>query len=504
MVFLVALPLSLGIAVASGAPVLAGLIAAVVGGIVVGSMGGSPLQVSGPAAGMTVVVADLIAEFGWAVTCLITVAAGVIQVVLGLSRVARAVLGISPVVVDAMLAGIGITIVLQQLHVLLGGQPKNSAWHNVTGLPEQLIDARGQGLLLGVLVIATLVAWRWVPKPIAFVPGSLVAIGGVTLLSVVVPFDVARIQLGASLTDALTLPKLPEGNWGAFAVAVLTLALIASVQSLLTAMAVDRLHNGPRTELNRELIAQGAANIASGVIGGLAITAVIVRSSANINAGAKSRAAAILQSVWVLLFTVPLAALIQQLPTAALAGLLIVIGIQLLRSAIQTVHRNGEIPIYLVTAVGVVFVDVLHGVVIGLTLAIGVTGWRVIRATIEAEHIGDQWHVTVAGACTFLALPRLTRILAPVPVGASVTFDMRATYLDRTALHAIDDWQRNHCATGGTVDIAGMSTDIAATGTPGRLPKLRSGAQTPRSSDPGNGAGYGGAPWPRSPRCACT
>ena len=127
VVFLVALPLSLGIAIASDAPALAGLIAAVVGGVVAGALGGSPLQVSGPAAGLTVVVAGLVAEFGWKVTCAITVAAGVLQVLFGLSRIARAALAISPVVVHAMLAGIGLTIALQQVHVLLGGESQSSA-----------------------------------------------------------------------------------------------------------------------------------------------------------------------------------------------------------------------------------------------------------------------------------------------------------------------------------------------------------------------------------------
>src|ERR1700749_2817112 len=146
VVFLVALPLSLGIAIASDAPVLAGLIAAIVGGIVGGAIGGSPLQVSGPAAGLTVVVADLIGEFGWGITCFITVCAGVLQVLLGLSRVARAALAISPVVVHAMLAGIGITIALQQVHVLLGGESKSTSWENVTALPAQVVGAHRPGL----------------------------------------------------------------------------------------------------------------------------------------------------------------------------------------------------------------------------------------------------------------------------------------------------------------------------------------------------------------------
>src|ERR1700730_9561885 len=185
VVFLVALPLSLGIAIASNAPVLAGLIAAIVGGIIAGAIGGSPLQVSGPAAGLTVVVADLVSDFGWAVTCLVTVAAGVLQVLLGLSRVARAALAISPVVVHAMLAGIGITIVLQQAHVLLGGKSKSTAWHNLIGLPGQIISAHRPGVILGVLVIAILVAWRWVPAKVRRIPRPLVAIVAVTVISVV-------------------------------------------------------------------------------------------------------------------------------------------------------------------------------------------------------------------------------------------------------------------------------------------------------------------------------
>nr|WP_318276390.1 SulP family inorganic anion transporter [Mycobacterium eburneum] len=454
VVFLVALPLSLGIAIASDAPVLAGLIAAVVGGILGGLIGGSPLQVSGPAAGMTVIVADLVAQFGWAVTCLITVAAGVLQVLLGLSRVARAALAISPVVVHAMLAGIGITIALQQAHVLLGGESKSSAWHNVIGLPDQIVGAHGGGLVLGVLVIVTLIAWRRVPAPLSYVPGPLVAIVGVTALSLVFPFDVARITFDGSLLDALALPALPDGNWGAVATGVLTVALIASVQSLLTAAAVDRMHTGPRTDFNRELIGQGTANIASGMLGGLPIAGVIVRSSANIKAGAKTSASAVLHGVWILLFTLPFAALVQKIPTAALAGLLIVIGIELVNLAhIETARRNGDFMVYLVTVSCVVFVNLLHGVLVGLLLAIAVTGWRVIRAKITAEHIGDQWHVTVAGACTFLALPKLTRVLAEIPARSAVTVDIATNYLDHAAQQAIDDWQRQHRGAGGTVSI---------------------------------------------------
>lgn len=473
VVFLVALPLSLGIAIASDAPVLSGLIAAVVGGIVAGSIGGSPLQVSGPAAGLTVVVADLVSQFGWAVTCAITVVAGVLQVLLGLSRVARAALAISPVVVHAMLAGIGITIALQQVHVLLGGKSHSSAWTNVTGLPAQIVGAHRPGVVLGVLVIAILIAWRWVPARVASIPGPLVAIVVVTTMSVVFPFHVSRIVLEGSVLEALRLPDLPHGNWGAVAIAVITVTLITSVQSLLTAVSIDRMHHGPRTDFNRELIGQGAANIASGAIGGLPIAGVIVRSAANVNAGAKSRASTIMHGAWVLLFALPFAGLVEQIPTAALAGLLIVIGIELLKPAhIETAQRHGDLAVYLVTVVGVVFLNLLHGVMIGLAVAVVLVGWRVVRARVEAKVDGDEWHVVVEGACTFLSLPRLTGVLASIPERATVTVHLLANYLDHAAHQAISDWQRRHRATGGRVRINDVVDDVAGDaverGRPGR------------------------------------
>ena len=156
VVFLVAVPLSLGIAVASEAPLTAGLIAAAVGGLVAGATGGSPLQVSGPAAGLTVIVADLVTRFGWGVTCLITVAAGLVQILLGVTKAGRAALAISPAVVHGMLAGIGVTIVLGQLHVVLGGeQQEGGPLANLAALPRQLISPQGPATVLGLTVIVT-------------------------------------------------------------------------------------------------------------------------------------------------------------------------------------------------------------------------------------------------------------------------------------------------------------------------------------------------------------
>ncbi|MFC9896482.1 SulP family inorganic anion transporter [Nocardia sp. NPDC127579] len=474
VVFLVALPLSLGIAVASGAPVAAGLIAAVIGGIVAGLLGGSVLQVSGPAAGLTVVVAESISKFGWGTTGFIVVAAGVLQIIFGLSRIARAALAVAPVVVHAMLAGIGITIALQQIHVLLGGSSRSSAWNNIVELPGQLLNLHGGDVFVGGVVIAIMLGWRFVPGRIRVVPGPLVAVVVATVLSLLLPTGAERIVLNGSLFDAIGLPEIPSGGWSAIALMVLTIALIASVESLLSAVAVDKMHTGPRTDFDRELIGQGSANVLSGLIGGLPITGVIVRSATNVQAGARSRASSVLHGVWILLFSVALAGLVQQIPLAALAGLLIVIGMQLVKLAhIRLARRTGDLLVYAVTIGGVVFLNLLEGVIIGLALAFGLLLWRVVRVDIIARQIpaSQRWLVTIDGSCTFLALPKLSAELSNVPTDADVTVEMTVDFLDHAATDALSDWVRQQESNGGSVEfveIGSARMADAATSPPAR------------------------------------
>lgn len=455
VVFLVALPLSLGIAAASGAPIMAGLIAAAVGGIVAGSLGGSPLQVSGPAAGLTVIVAGLVQEFGWQVTCAITAAAGVVQLLLGISRVGRAALAVSPVVVKAMLAGIGITIMLQQIHVLLGSQPAGSALENLTGLPAAITGLELHAALLGLAVVVILLAWKHLPPALRRVPGPLAAVVAGTALSVAFAPGVERISFSGSILDAVALPQLPDGNWRAAAFAVLTMALIASIESLLSAVAVDKMQNGPRTNLNRELLGQGAANIVSGSLGGLPVTGVIVRSATNVEAGARTRASAVLHGVLVLTFSAFFAGLIQLIPLAVLAGLLVVIGARLVKIAdIRTSLRTGDLPIYAVTLLCVVFLNLLEGVLIGLALAAASVLWRVLRAFVQAHPPVTPsvlWRVTITGSCSFFALPRLNRVLHTVPEGRDVLVELNADYLDHAFREAVLAWRKQYEATGGTV-----------------------------------------------------
>src|SRR4051812_3688490 len=277
-VFLIALPLSLGIALATGAPLQAGLVAAAVGGIVAGRLGGSPLQVSGPAAGLTVVPADLIHRYGWRTTCAITVLAGLTQLGLGCLRVARTALAVSPAIVHGMLAGIGVTIAVAQLHIVLGGTPQSSVLDNLRALPAQLAGLHPGAVSMSVLTLTLLLAWQRIPgragRVLRKMPAALVAVSGATLTASLAGLVLPKVDLPSWRSHALA--GLPEGPALGVAAAVLTVTLVCSVQSLLGAVAVDKLvatrpellaqraSGGAatrvgRSDLNRELLGQGAA-----------------------------------------------------------------------------------------------------------------------------------------------------------------------------------------------------------------------------------------------------
>lgn len=452
---LIAIPLSLGIAVASGAPVMAGLIAAAVGGIVAGLLGGCRLQVSGPAAGLTVVVADLVAKHGWGVMCAITAAAGLLQMMFGVSRVARAALAISPSVVHAMLAGIGITITLGQLHVLLGGAPGDDAITNIAELPGQIADTHYPAAVLGLTVIAVVVIWPRLPRPMVHIPAPLVAVVGATVLATMLAVDLERVVLPGSVLDSVSLPEVPGGSWGGVLTGVLTVAVIASVESLLSAVAVDKLSGGGATNFDRELVGQGAANTLSGMLGGLPVTGVIVRSSANVAAGARTRASAVAHGVWVLAFAVLFVELIELIPLAVLAGLLVVIGVRLVKLAdLRCAHQQGELTIYLVTLAGVVLLNLLAGVLIGLGLSLLMVLRRAVRSGVHVQRApSGSWRVVVAGTVSFLSIPRLSRMLAQVPRGSHVVLEMGAEYLDHAARDHLTGWRQQHEAAGGTVVV---------------------------------------------------
>ncbi|WP_328614615.1 SulP family inorganic anion transporter [Amycolatopsis sp. NBC_00355] len=445
VVFLVAVPLSLGIALAAGAPVLAGLVSAVVGGLVASVFGGSPLQVSGPSAALTVVLADTIATHGWPVTCAITVAAGLLQILFGLTRTARAALAVSPAIVHGLLAGIGVTIVLGQLHVVLGGTAQGSALANVVALPRQIAAHHDQAVLIGVVTLGVLLAWPRLPKPVRRVPAPLAAIALATGLSVLTGMTLPRVDLPAGLPSLHVVPRLPDGGWGGFALAAVTIALIAGLESLLSAVSVDKRRGGPRTDLDRELVGQGMANVAAGALGGFPVTGVVVRSMTNYEAGARTRMSAILHCVWILAACLLLTGTLRLIPLAALAALLVYVGTKLVNpAAIKDVRRHGDLPVYVVTLAGAVAVNLLTGVAAGILLALALMLRRMIFSGIHVERHGDSHRVVIEGALTFLSVPRLTRVLAEVPAHAEVTLELLVDYLDHAAFDCLRGWQQAH------------------------------------------------------------
>jgi carbonic anhydrase len=452
VVFLVAVPLSLGIALASGAPIIAGLIGAVSGGIVTGLLAGSPLQVSGPAAGLTVVVAGLVQKFGWETMCLVTACAGLLQLLFGFLKVGRGTLVIAPAVVHGMLAGIGISIALAQVHVVLGGAPASSPIANLLALPGQLRLLNQSAAILGVLTVAILVLWKQIPLvALKSIPAPLVAVVVGTVVSLAAKMDVKRVDL----PETFEWTKLAwPSDWSGFAVAVLTVAIIASIESLLCAVATDKLHSGVRSNLDKELAAQGAGNLVSGLLGGLPLTGVIVRSSANINAGGVSRWSAVFHGVWILLCALFLGRLIETIPLAVLAGLLVYVGVNLVNlHHIRDLTVHHEVRIYWATVLGVTCVNLLAGVGIGVALSVFVAIRRLSTTEITIEQRADKYHVVIWGTLTFACVPKLNAELSKIPAGHPVDIDLAVDYVDHAAFEALHGWRQNHEKTGGHVDI---------------------------------------------------
>ncbi|MFE2167425.1 SulP family inorganic anion transporter [Streptomyces sp. NPDC059447] len=469
-VFLIALPFSLGIALATGAPLQAGLVAAAVGGIVAGRLGGAPLQVSGPAAGLTVVSAELIQRYGWRTTCAITVLAGCCQLGLAALRTARSALMVSPAIVHGMLAGVGVTIALANLHIVLGGTPQSSAVANVRALPDQLADLHPGALAVSVFTLAVLIAWPRVPgragRALRKVPAALAAVATATLFAALAGLTVPRVDLPSWRSHAL--PELPEGPVLGIIAAVLTITLVGSVESLLSAVATDKLiacerqtgNRPPRADLDKELRGQGVANIVSGALGGLPVAGGAVRSVANVKYGAVSRRSVMLHGLWVLLAAGLLVPVLDLIPLAALAALVMALGVQMVNAThLRTVTRHREILVYVTTIVAVVLGGVLEGVAIGIAVAVALALHRLARTRITVEQLDGGVHrVRARGQLTFLAVPRLSRALNQIPHDGQALIELDGSFMDHAAYETLQDWQDSHVAHGGSLKVTGRAS----------------------------------------------
>ncbi len=607
VVFLVALPLCMGVAIASGAPVAAGLITGIVGGIVVGSLAGSPLQVSGPAAGLTVIVFQQVQAYGYASLGPSVLIAGAVQLVAGSLKLGQWFRAVSPAVIHGMLAGIGVLIFSSQFHVMMDHLPKKNGLMNIASIPESILDGlplptlpaleerrlqqalvadlrgvsqqqsalakqaspaasdhgghgeaadapatlpsdkvaslrasqqqiidrleqlseklqgysskrpperkaqleeastvatqRARAALdaladqteaktiqktqqaasdsltklfgqhkdhawaakLGLLTILIILLWqKFVPKKLKLIPGPLIAIVVVTALAVLLSLPVVFVDVPDNLFAGVSWPSMAmfqDQSWRVLLGAGLVIAVVASAETLLCATAVDQMHSGPRTDYDRELSAQGVGNILCGLLSALPMTGVIVRSSANVQAGARTRLSAILHGVWLLVFSVGFASLLRMIPTSSLAAILVYTGFKLVN--IKTIkdlkkYGWGEVAIYFVTVIVIVVEDLLTGVVVGIVLS-------ALKLLLTFSHletklvVGTETEPTLLelkGAATFLRLPMLAAELEKVPSGAELRVDLDGLqYIDHACLDLIMNWGKQHETTGGQLVI---------------------------------------------------
>ena len=480
VVFLVAMPLCMGIAIASGVPPEKGLITGIVGGLIVGFVAGSPLQVSGPAAGLAVIVFEFVREYGLAALAPVLVLAGVLQVAAGAAKMGGFFRSISPAVVHGMLAGIGALIVIGQFHILFDDRPMSSGLENIAAMPGKLLglspfnlEATEYALFIGLVTIGVMLGWEKIrPASMKLVPGALLGVMAATIIAWGLGLNIARVDVPSSIMGAIDGPK-DAGFFAPLAqpallVTALAIAFIASAETLLSAAAVDRMHDGVRTDYNKELRAQGLGNLLCGFAGALPMTGVIVRSSANVQAGAKTKWSTIMHGAWILGFVALLPGLLREIPMAALGGILVVTGWRLVSlSHVRHLFANyGALPaaIWAVTFILVITTDLLTGVLVGLGLsAVELYQHRKnLRLKVEEQDADGTRHVTLEGSATFVSLTRLTQILERIPGGLGVRLDLHRLHgIDHTSAEMMREWVARRNGAGQPVELAGSDYMIA-------------------------------------------
>jgi MFS superfamily sulfate permease-like transporter len=481
VVFLVAMPLCMGIAIASGVPPEKGLITGIIGGIVVGALAGSPLQVSGPAAGLAVIVFEIVRDHGLSALGPILVLAGLIQFAAGALKVGGWFRAISPAVVHGMLAGIGVLIVVGQFHVLFDERPLPNGLSNLMAMPGQLAGLAPDGALaaaelafaIGLLTIAAILAWdRFRPAALKLVPGALIGVLAGTAVAYALGLSVARVDVPSDITSAIALPQgdlLARLIDPVLLMTAIAIAFIASAETLLSAAAVDKMHQGPRTDYNKELRAQGVGNLLCGAAGALPMTGVIVRSSANVQAGAQTRASTIMHGVWILGFVAMLPWLLREIPMASLAAVLVVTGWRLVTvSHVKELFRSyGPLPalIWAVTLVLVVTQDLLTGVLVGMALSLLelLPHARRLRLDMRVDDEGDIHRIDMAGVASMFTLPRMSSLLESAPDDRDVVVDVsRLRGIDHTSAELLRDWRAKRSRGGKPVNISGLHDRVRA------------------------------------------
>ncbi|MGR9045132.1 MAG: SulP family inorganic anion transporter [Gammaproteobacteria bacterium] len=500
LVFLIALPLCLGIAMASGFPPMAGIISAIIGGLVVSRINGSYVTINGPAAGLIVVIfgavqslgqGDAMAGYRYALAAIVV--ASILQMLMGVLKAGKLSAFFPSSVVHGMLAAIGIIIIAKQFHTLFGVKPDaESLFGTIAEIPHTIWNLNPEVALIGFSGLALMVLWsviknryvKMIPAPI------LVVLVGVVLGQY---FDLDHSHKYLFLPDAPILPHheftvgpkflvaVPENFMDGFYfpdfskiatyefwLAVVSICLVGSLESLLSAAAVDKLDPYKRySDLNRDLTAVGVGNTLSGLIGGLPMIAEIVRSSANINNNAKTAWANFFHGCFLLIFVALFPRLIHEIPLASLAALLVYTGFRLAspKEFAKTLSIGiDNFSIFLITIISVLATDLLIGVGIGILakLLIHLSRGLKVSNLFSIDHVvhqsdDDTYHIKVSGAAVFSNLISLKSIVTSLPDNKTIFFDLSNTDLiDHTVMEFIDHFAEDYSRQGGRCEIVGL------------------------------------------------
>lgn len=474
VVFLVALPLCLGIALASGAPLFSGIIAGIIGGLVVGMLSNSHVSVSGPAAGLAAIVLSSITSLGsFELFLLAVVLSGIIQLFLGIMKAGSISNYFPNNVIEGMLAGIGVIIFLKQIPHAFGYDKdvegdlafeERSGGNTFTTLVESFDHISLGATIITIISISILIMWDKVPalKKIKLLPGALVAVVTGIILNEIFMVTGSSLALDSShlvnlpvlqsISDIGNLITLPDfagiTNKTVWTVAV-TLAIVASIETLLCIEASDRMDVYKRyTSTNTELKAQGFGNILSGLLGGLPMTSVVVRTTANINSGARTKLSAIIHGVFLLVSVLAIPTLLNKIPLATLAAILFLIGYKLAHpDKIKKFWNQGKfqfIP-FIATLLAVVFTDLLTGVGIGLVISIAfILSGNLKRAYYfrkETYTSGDIIHIDLAQEVSFLNKAAIKLTLGHLPENSTVIINASQTeYIAHDVLDLIKEF----------------------------------------------------------------
>lgn len=466
VVFLVALPLCLGIALASGAPLFSGIITGVVGGIVVGFLSQSHISVSGPAAGLTAIVFVAVADLGYEAFLVAVILAGAMQFILGLMKAGTISNYFPSNVIEGMLAGIGVIIFIQQIPHALGSNVEIGSGLQIFSS----VFAAFQSIQPGIVIItasslAALIAWQNIPalKKLKLVPGALVAVLLGVIINGLFIMTGSPLAVSAAYLVSLPVPSSLEELRGVFIspafesianpsvwVVAVTITIVASIETLLCIEATERMDPLRRfVNTNVELKAQGVGNLISGALGGLPMTSVVVRSSANVNAGAKSKMSAIIHGFLLLICVASIPMLLNRIPMATLAAILLMIGYKLAHpSTIKHFWEKGKyqfVP-FIVTLLAVVFLDLLRGVALGMLISvISILRGNIKRAYYfrkEQYKSGDVIHVDLAQEVSFLNKAAIKLTLNKLPENCKVVINASDTvYIAHDVLDLIHEFK---------------------------------------------------------------